>query len=212
MPLIVTHPDDDHMGSLASLDGVVQVDRVLLARDGLACSCASCAKLRQHAETLVGKERVEGLSQGDKFRLDAFEFTCVWPVAFQDEGGNGDSLCFTVDADIDGDGNREWRSLLVGDAEHEEVSQMLSAGLIDGVDVYKVGHHGSKNALTQDQAAALSPQVSLCSVGARNRFGHPAASTVESLERAGSAVMRTDEHGDVACRFAKDHISVETLR
>ncbi len=45
----------------------------------------------------------------------------AWPVAFQDEGGNGDSLCFTVDADIDGDGNREWRSLLVGDAEHEEV-------------------------------------------------------------------------------------------
>ena len=139
--LVVTHPDDDHMGSLASLDGVVQVDRVLLARDGLACSCASCAKLQQHAETLVGKNRVEGLSQGDKFRLGAFEFTCVWPVAFQDEGGNGDSLCFTVDADIDGDGNREWRSLLVGDAEHEEVSQMLSAGLIDGVDVYKVGHH-----------------------------------------------------------------------
>jgi len=210
--LVVTHPDDDHMGSLASLDGVVQVDRVLLARDGLACSCASCAKLRQHAETLVGKERVEGLSQGDMFRFGAFEFTCVWPVAFRDEGGNGDSLCFTVDTDIDGDGNREWRSLLVGDAEHEEVSQMLSAGLIDGVDVYKVGHHGSKNALTQDQAAALSPQVSLCSVGARNRYGHPAASTVESLERAGSAVMRTDEHGDVACRFAKDHISVETLR
>ncbi len=210
--LVVTHPDDDHMGSLASLDGVVQVDRVLLARDGLACSCVSCAKLRQHANMLVGKERIEGLSQGDKLRFGAFEFTCVWPVAFQDEGGNGDSLCFTVDTDIDGDGNREWRSLLVGDAEHEEVSQMLSAGLIDGVDVYKVGHHGSKNALTQEQAAALSPEVSLCSVGARNRYGHPAASTVESLERAGSTVMRTDEHGDVACRFAKDHISVKTLR
>lgn len=210
--LIITHPDDDHMGSLASLDGVVQVDRVLLARDGLACSCASCTKLRGDAETLVGKERIAGLSQGDKLRLGAFEFTCVWPVAFQDEGGNGDSLCFTVDTDIDGDGNREWRSLLVGDAEHEEVSQMLSDGLIDGVDVYKVGHHGSKNALTQEQAAALSPQVSLCSVGARNRYGHPAASTVESLERAGSEVVRTDEHGDVACRFAMDHISVKTLR
>ena len=210
--LIITHPDDDHMGSLASLDGVVQVDRVLLARDGLACSCASCAKLRRDAETLVGKEQIAGLSQGDMLRFGVFEFTCVWPVAYQDEGGNGDSLCFTVDADIDGDGNREWRSLLVGDAEHEEISQMLSAGLIDGVDVYKVGHHGSKNALTQDQAALLSPQVSLCSVGERNRYGHPAASTVEALENAGSAVMRTDEHGDVACRFAKDHIGVETLR
>lgn len=55
--LIVTHPDDDHMGSLASLDGVVQVDRVLLARDGLTCSCASCAKLRGQAVSLVGKER-----------------------------------------------------------------------------------------------------------------------------------------------------------
>lgn len=210
--LIITHPDDDHMGSLASLDGVVQVDRVLLARDGLTCSCASCAKLRGQAVSLVGKEQVTGVSQGDKLRFGVFEFTCVWPVAFRDEGGNCDSLCFTVDTDIDGDGSREWRSLLVGDAEHEEVSEMLSAGLIDDVDVYKVGHHGSKNALTQDQAALLSPQVSLCSVGERNRYGHPAASTVEALENAGSAVMRTDEHGDVACRFAKDHISVKTLR
>ena len=210
--LVVTHPDDDHMGSLASLQGVVRVDRLLLARDGLACSCESCGKLRREAESLVGKERVAGLSQGDKLRLGDFEFTCVWPVAFKDEGGNGDSLCFTVDTDFNRDGSREWRSLLVGDAEHEEVAEMLSAGLIEGVDVYKVGHHGSKNALTQDQAAKLSPRVSLCSVGARNRYGHPAASTVEALERAGSAVVRTDEHGDVACRFAKDHISVKTLR
>lgn len=210
--LIITHPDDDHMGSLASLAGVVRVDRVILARDGLACSCGSCSKLRQQAESLVGKERVSGLSKGDKLRFGAFEFTCVWPVAFQDEGGNCDSLCFTVDTDIDGDGNREWRSLLVGDAEHEEVAQMLSAGSIEGVDVYKVGHHGSKNALTEEQAAMLSPQVSLCSVGARNRYGHPAATTVDALERAGSAVLRTDEHGDVTCRFATDRISVTTLR
>ena len=59
--LVVTHPDDDHMGSLASLQGVVQVDRVLLARDGLACSCESCGKLRREAGIAGGEGPDRGL-------------------------------------------------------------------------------------------------------------------------------------------------------
>lgn len=210
--LLITHPDDDHMGSLPSLRGVVQVDRVLVASDALTCSCASCAKLRANATQLVGEQALCGLQVQDEVTLGAYTLTCIWPCAYADEGGNADSVCLLADTDLDANGEREWRALLVGDAEHDQLQVLLASGAVANVDVYKVGHHGSKNALTPEQAQALAPSISLVSVGAHNRYGHPAANTMEALETAGSQILRTDEHGDVVCRFTEERISVRCLR
>lgn len=136
----------------------------------------------------------------------------VWPRRFEDEGGNADSLCLKALADVDGDGSTDWTALLVGDAERDQVKELLDTGAAEGVDIYKVGHHGSKNALDEQVAFALSPKISLVSVGAGNRYGHPAAKTLEILESAGSRVLRTDESGDVSCKLEPDRIVVETLR
>lgn len=210
--LLITHPDDDHMGSLPSLRGVVQVDRVLVANDALTCSCTSCAKLRASATQLVGEQALEGIQVQDVVALGAYNLTCVWPRTYTDEGGNADSVCLLADTDLDRNGEREWRALLVGDAEHDQLQTLLASDAVGSVDVYKVGHHGSKNALTLEQAQALAPSISLVSVGAYNRYGHPAANTIEALEAAGSQILRTDEHGDVVCKFTEERINVKCLR
>lgn len=210
--LLITHPDDDHMGSLPSLRGVVQVDRVLVANDALSCTCGSCVKLRANATALVGQQGLAGLQVHDNITLGAYTLTCIWPRAYTDEGGNADSVCLLADTDLDANGQREWRALLVGDAEHDQLDALFAADVVESVDVYKVGHHGSKNALTPEQAQTLSPSVSLVSVGAHNRYGHPAATTIEALEAADSAIFRTDERGDVVCSFTEDDIDVRCLR
>ena len=46
--------------------------------------------------------------------------------------------------------------------------------------------------------AAVRPRVAIVSVGARNRYGHPSRHVLDALTRAGSRVLRTDFHGDVA--------------
>ena len=210
--VVITHPDDDHMGSLSSLRGVVKVDRVLVADDALTCPCASCATLRSNATQVAGEGRIEGLQVHDTIALGAFRLTCVWPKQFEDEGGNADSVCLLADADCNADGAPEWRSLLVGDAEHDQLQALLDSSEVGKVDVYKVGHHGSKNAITDEQAQALSPSLSLVSVGAHNRYGHPAANTTDALAAAGSEILRTDEHGDVVCKFTEERIDVSCLR
>ncbi|WP_302936280.1 DNA internalization-related competence protein ComEC/Rec2 [uncultured Senegalimassilia sp.] len=210
--IVITHPDDDHMGSLTSLRGVVQTDRVLVANDALTCACASCCTLRNNACQLVGEHNIAGLSQGDAITAGFLTLTCVWPAAFTDEGGNADSVCLLADADVNGDGQGEWRILLVGDAEHDQLAAMIENGSVGDVDLYKVGHHGSKNALTEEQARTLQPEISLVSVGAHNRYGHPAANTLDALQAAGSTILRTDEHGDVVCRFTERAIEVSCLR
>ncbi len=210
--VVVTHGDDDHMGSLASLKGVVQVGRVLVANDALSCPCEACARLRADAVSLVGEEGVQGLAQGDELRVGSFDLDVVWPRAFSEEGGNADSVCLLARADPDGDGNPDWTALFTGDAEHEQLAEMEDRGLVGRVDVLKVGHHGSKNALTPELAAALSPRIALVSAGAGNRYGHPADKTLQELADAGAQVRRTDEEGDVSCKLTAQGIAVEALR
>ncbi len=210
--VLITHPDDDHMGSLASLRGVTNVSRVIVAKGVLDCKCSSCAKLMGDASTLVGDSGIETIGVGDVLRFGSWQARCVWPHEFADEGGNGDSVCLLASADVDGDGASEGDVLMVGDAEHDQLEALIDEGVLPKIDIYKVGHHGSKNALTEQQAYALSPKLSLVSVGAGNRYGHPAAQTLDCLEACGSTVFRTDIASDIICDFTKGGILVRTVR
>lgn len=207
----ITHGDDDHCGSLSSLKGVVQVDRVLVSEETLSCGCSTCESLLADARGLVGDGGVSGLSKGDRIQCGVFDLQVVWPVSFSDAGGNADSLCLIAAADIDADGVGDWRALLVGDAEREQLAKMIDGG-IGPVDLYKVGHHGSKNALGAVEAEKLAPSVALVSCGKGNRYGHPAASTIKTLENAGARVFRSDTMGDVSCKLGKEGACVVSLR
>lgn len=208
--VVVTHGDDDHMGSLASLAGVVEVDQVLVAADAFDCGCEACEELLEAAYALVGEENVSGLEVGDLIEAGKFELEVIWPEAFSDEGGNADSLCLLASADVDQDEEVDWTALFVGDAEADQLEELLESGDVGEVDIYKVGHHGSKNALNEEIALALSPQIALVSVGEDNSYGHPADSTIEALEEAGASIFRTDEAGDVTCKLKADRIVVRT--
>ena len=88
---------------------------------------------------------------------------------------------------------------------------MIDEGTLGDIDIYKVGHHGSKAALTESIVEAIRPEISLVSVGKGNRYGHPAAQTLSLLDNVGSHVFRTDEMGDVSCEFSNDGIRVTAL-
>lgn len=210
--IVITHGDDDHCGSMPSLKGIVQVDRVLLAHDALTCPCDACASLYADAEKLVGQEHVGGLSIGDNLSVGAFDLEVVWPGTFVEQGGNADSVCLLARADVDDDGAVDWTALFTGDAEHEELATIMERGEVGRVDILKVGHHGSKNALTPALATALSPRLALVSAGAGNRYGHPTDKTLQELSDVGACIERTDEVGDVSCKLRKEGIAVETLR
>ena len=210
--VLVSHADDDHCASLPALRGAVRVGAVGIAEDAVRCPCASCKKLVSSAEATVGEENVVPLALGDGIACGNFALRVISPEHFADQGGNADSVCLLASLDSDGDARPDWTALFCGDAESEQLAALVQSGALGAVDVYKVGHHGSRAAITPELARAISPSISLVSVGENNRYGHPVASTLGALEQAGSRVFRTDEQGDVSCEFTATGVRVETLR
>jgi competence protein ComEC len=91
----------------------------------------------------------------------------------------------------------QFRALLSGDSEQEELRYWLDAGAIRRVNVLKVAHHGSPNGTSTAWIAATRPQVAVISVGAGNSYGHPSPSVIEAWQNAGARVYRTDQDGSV---------------
>ena len=101
-------------------------------------------------------------------------------------------------------------SLFAG-GDMEPLTQAQIAPLVGRVDIYKVSHHGSK---FQDESftRALSPTISIISVGAGNTYGHPAPETIQSLTRLGSRVLRTDLDGAIAIRANQHRFRIRTSK
>jgi competence protein ComEC len=89
-------------------------------------------------------------------------------------------------------------ALLTGDAEAPIESALASRGLLQAVDVLKVGHHGSNSSTTPALMDTIRPSVAIISLGQGNEYGHPAPETLAVLaSRPGVGVFRTDLQGDV---------------
>jgi len=82
---------------------------------------------------------------------------------------------------------------LSGDAESDALQQYE----LPPVEAMKVSHHGSDDPGLPALLGRLQPQVAGIEVGQANTYGHPRASTLAALRRAGVRTYRTDQHGTV---------------
>jgi competence protein ComEC len=87
------------------------------------------------------------------------------------------------------------RLLFAGDAGMPTEAHL--AGHVGPVAVLKVGHHGSRGATSERWLAELAPSEAVISVGAKNRYGHPAPEVLARLRAHGITVLRTDERGTI---------------
>lgn len=208
--LLISHPDDDHCGSLESLLAVMQIGTIVVAQPLLECPCMKCRDLRKTLERY--QCHVEGAKVGDSYLTNRCKINVLWPEKFQEEGGNQDSLCVQIIVDAEEDGIWDYSALLVGDAESQTLEQMAAEKLLPKADVFKVGHHGSKNSCSVVALKAISPRVALVSVGEANRYGHPTPTALNLLSSYGAKSYRTDQQGTITCLFQTDALRVVAER
>lgn len=128
--------------------------------------------------------------QGDRFVLDSVSFTLLHPDTSWSEWGedlNEDSIVLLIEF-------RGFQALFTGDAGLHAEPLMVTK--LSGVDVLKVGHHGSRTATGDDLLQRIRPRAAVISVG-RNNYGHPSPEAMARLQRHAVPVWRTDQDGDI---------------
>ncbi|NDJ33349.1 MAG: hypothetical protein GYB64_01645, partial [Chloroflexi bacterium] len=89
----------------------------------------------------------------------------------------------------------EARFLLTGDLD-ETTQAALGQQSIDAT-VLQVPDNGHERVSSEDFLGMVSPQVSVISVGANNRFGLPHEATLSRLQDVTPLLYRTDQHGTI---------------
>lgn len=88
-------------------------------------------------------------------------------------------------------------AIFTGDADTRVEAGYRGAQLaIDGIEVLKVPHHGSKTGMSDAFLDWLKPRLAVISVG-KNSYGHPAPEILAKLAQRGIRVKRTDQEGDI---------------
>jgi len=190
IPLVVlTHFHADHVEGLPGLLRGRQVDEVEVSP--LAEPADEAGRVAAWAAQAHVPVTVAGV--GEQRTFGDLHWTVLWPRRLIRVGGsapNNASIVLSLTS-------HEVVFLLTGDVEPEAQQALLvdPASLV--ADVFKVPHHGSRN---QDPALvrAVHPRLALVSVGAGNRYGHPAESTLALVRSSGAEVDRTDTDGDIA--------------
>lgn len=205
--VVITHKDADHAAALRELAGVVGVGHVYVHADLLDKDFER--SVLESARWVTGGSEAEGLRPGAQLRAGGFSLTMLGPS----EGGtseNNDSIVTLLEFDALNDGSVEVSGLLTGDAECEATSHI--ADRIGSVDFLKVPHHGSKDGLSDEELACLSPAVALVSVGKDNKYGHPNSTTLHQLQTCGAHIYRTDRQGTLSLSFSESGFTVTAER
>lgn len=202
--VVISHPDDDHCGSIDAILDVVDVGSVGVAADLLDCSCQNCLKLRSCVQGCP----LVALHQGDYLRWGVFSALVAGPKCFHDEGSNDDSVVLQVFVDSNNDEQPDISGIFSGDAESPILDALHNQGWLSAAHIYKVAHHGSDEGASDSVLSWMQPRIALVSVGKDNRYGHPAASTIQMLQAHNVSVYRSDLQGDVVCSLGTNDIRV----
>lgn len=194
--VILSHLDVDHAGALAVLlDSEIDVPEIVFPKGAMLEEESSVVEAAIEAAIAQGIP-VHEVSRGDRLQVCSVEMDVLSPEP-----------AYT--------GSNE-RSLLLY-ARMEDVAFLLAGDLpiscepdtVPDCEVLKVAHHGSKAATSDAFLAMARPELALISVG-ENWYGHPTERVLDSLKRAGSHILRTDEYGAVTLWLRKDGIRVES--
>ena len=182
--LILTHFDADHCNGVRQLLRRVRVKTLyvpeLSPENGLRIKLLFAAAQAGAAIRFV----TDDLMLPDGMRIFA-------PTGSAEEPNAG--LCVLAACE-------KYDILMTGDLSEQAEYRLLSTHDLPHAAVLVAGHHGAAASTSEALLRAVKPEAVLISVGADNRFGHPADETLRRIAKAGAAVYRTDLSGTITIR------------
>jgi competence protein ComEC len=202
--MVITHPDQDHIGGLPRVIEAVPVGQVVLTGQ------VHTTQTYERLLAAIRDKKLPAVRARGGVSLDfdpALTTSILGPtdalVASDDTNNASIVIRMTYDAVT---------FLFIGDAEETEEAVILNSGADVHAQILKVGHHGSRNSTSPDWLQAVSPQVGIISVGENNRYGHPQPEVLQWLSQFGVKVYRTDQQGTITVTTDGTTYEVSTER
>ena len=195
--VIGTHPDADHIGGLDVIVYKYNCDTVIMP------DYEKDTKTYQELVDVIHDKNMKITYPvvGEQYALGEAKFTIIAPNS-NSYGGNANDYSVAILLEYGKN-----RFLFTGDAEEASEAEMLTNGIDISADVYKVAHHGSRSASTQEFLNAVHPKYAVISCGEGNSYGHPHAEVLNWLRSMGVEVFRTDEQGSIIASSDGENIT-----
>ncbi len=188
--LVLTHPDQDHVGGMPTLlDNLPVGAFVDGAQPGVTNQAYLHTLQRVQAKGIKPvKARREtttiDLGSGTEVRVLSPED----PLLTGSSTTNNNSIVLRITYGA-------ISALLTGDLEREGEERLLKHQDNLRSQILKVAHHGSQGATSAELLDAVRPEVALISVGAGNSYGHPHKQLLQRLDGHQVKTYRTDLNG-----------------
>ena len=190
--LILSHGDYDHMGEAINLVSNFKVEKVIF-------NCGEFNELEKELIKVLDKKKIKYYSCIKELNIDNNKLYFLQTKEYDNENDNSN----VIYTELDG-----YKFMFMGDAGVEKEKDILNKYNISGIDVLKIGHHGSKTSSSKEFINSINPKYSLISVGKNNRYGHPKDSVLETLSN--SKIYRTDIDGSIMFKIKNNKLEIET--
>ncbi len=185
--VIGTHPDADHIGGLDVVIYNFECGKVFMP---------DCSKDTRTYDDVIQacknkNYKINSPIAGESFKLGDATFTIIAPLHY-DYGDNFNDCSIAIRMEYG-----ENSFLFTGDCEEAAEADLLESDTYLDADLFKVAHHGSKTANTEEFLKAVTPKYCVVSCGEGNSYGHPQAEVLNNLRSMGVKLYRTDEQGTV---------------
>ncbi len=182
--VLLTHPDQDHIGALPDLLDRYRVSLLLSADipEETAVGRAVRTSVESHRIRRIAPFRGLSVTIGPGVTLETIFPEIEMP--FRPKYTNESSVVALLSVGADS-------FLFTGDLPKEEI--VLPER---DIRVLKVSHHGSKYSTSDVFLDRMKPEEAVISVG-KNSYGHPAPEVLDRLGRRGIRTFRTDMSGAI---------------
>ncbi len=202
--VIVTHSDFDHIYGIIEIIDKVNIDRIILSdfyrhRDVYLMDILEEKALSAGVRIIYAKD-------GERLKFSKGEFIFYTPYSFESNVSPNRASLMTMLKIYDK------KFLFLGDCEKSEEEYLLDkyGNEIEGVDVLKVAHHGSKMSSIGKFLNKAKPTLSVISAGRKNRFNHPNQDVVNRLESNSAKVLLTAKRGQISVFLGKNNLRYKT--
>lgn len=197
--VIATHPHADHIGGLASVIKEFDIGSIYMPK------VVATSKTYENLLTTISEKNLKiktGKAGVEILNEENLKINIVAPNQEKYSGYNNHSIVLKITY-----GNISY--LFTGDAEKESEEEITDD---IACEVLKVAHHGSDTSTSEEFLKKVAPKYAIISVGAGNKYNHPAEITISKLQKYTNNIYRTDLNGNIIIKTDGQDIEVKTSK